>query len=296
MNKIALMVMTQKGFEVTKHLANLCPGVIEHVVIGQDNAISNDFHGELQQLCETNSIDYSFKKDKYKVSKSTYIFAISWRWMIEHPEERLVVFHDSILPKYRGFAPLVNGLINGEKEIGVSAILGAKEYDRGDIIAQNKISISYPIKIQEAIDRNMRCFLDLALNIAQKIHDGKPLDSYPQKGEPTYSIWRDDEDYFIDWKKSACEIKRLIDAVGPPYRGAKSKTSKGQTITISDAEVIEDVPCELRHIGKVIFMENGHPIIICGNGLLKITNAHTLNPKNNHESFLPMKNFRVKFL
>ena len=80
--------------------------------------------------------------------------AVSWRWMIKHPKNKLIVFHDSILPKYRGFAPLVNMLINGEKEIGVSAIFGADEYD-SEIISE-KTTISYPIKIQKPFRLIMR--------------------------------------------------------------------------------------------------------------------------------------------
>ena len=80
-----------------------------------------------------------------------YQLAIGWRWLISGTEN-LIVLHDSLLPKYRGFAPLVNSLINGEQEIGVTAIWAGPEFDAGEIIFQEKAGICYPIKIQEAIE------------------------------------------------------------------------------------------------------------------------------------------------
>ena len=49
------------------------------------------------------------------------------------------------MPKYRGFAPLVNSLVNGEKIIGVTALFASEEYDNGDIIMQSSVDITYPI-------------------------------------------------------------------------------------------------------------------------------------------------------
>jgi methionyl-tRNA formyltransferase len=113
--------------------------------------------------------------------------------------------------------------------------------------------------------------------------------------EATYSIWRDNDDYLIDWNKSADEIKRLIDAVGSPYLGARTLTSRGEEVKILKAEIVEDVICELRHVGKVIFINNGLPTVICGEGLLRITEAYRLVSAA-EESYLPMKSFRIKFV
>lgn len=286
--------MTQKGFEVTKSLTSgQLKNVIEHVVIGKDQSIEEDFSTRIENYCLEKNIQYSFRNEHFTPKNDNYVFAISWRWMIDHPESRLIVFHDSLLPKYRGFAPLVNSLINGESEIGVSAILGAKEYDRGALIGQAKKHVAYPIKIQEAIDLNMENFLTLANEIAETVLLGKDIESTPQTGAPTYSIWRDEKDYFINWNDSAEQIKRFVDAVGKPYSGARTKTSRGDTIIVEEVTVVPDVFCELRHIGKVIFVEDGNPVIICGKGLIKICSAKY--ETEGQKSFLPMKGFRLRF-
>ena len=93
--------------------------------------------------------------------------------------------------------------------------------------------------------------------------DGKELKGIIQdEKEATYSIWRDEDDYKIDWSKSSDEIKRLIDAIGYPYSGAITSNSKGERIRILDAEIIDDVFCEVRHPGKVIFINKGFVFLL----------------------------------
>jgi len=291
---LVLNLMTEKGFEVLKTIIRF-KNLIAFVIIGKDASVIDDYSEKITTLCIDNNIEFYYRENYPKIDKNIYVMAVSWPWMIKHPKNKLIVFHDSILPKYRGFAPLVNMLINGEKEIGVSAIFGADEYDQGEIISQKKTTIVYPIKIQEAIYINNENFKSLVLEIVEKISADKDISSIPQKeSESSYSIWRDYEDYFVDWSKSSNEIKRLIDAVGFPYLGARSKLSDGSEISIKDAEVISDVDCELRHIGKVIFVEKGCPIVICGSGLLKITDASFVET-NESSQFLPLKKFRIRF-
>lgn len=295
MSRIVLFVMTQKGYEVTKRLVENFSSSMFRVVIGRDASVINDFSLDIRALCEQSQIQYSYRADPTPVKDSDYIFAISWRWMINHPENKLIVFHDSILPKYRGFAPLVNSLINGERQIGVTAIFGATEYDRGDLVGQKKIEVYYPIKIQQAIELNMNCFLDLAVDVAKKIFSGKDLQAVPQvERNATYSIWRDNDDYYIDWTQNSEKIARLVDAVGYPYLGARSKISNGTEVIIDDVELVEDVVCEQRDIGKIVFLDEGCPIVICGEGLLKIKKARVVNAES-EKSLLPLKSFRLRF-
>ena len=295
MEKIVLHVMTEKGFEVLQRVILIKKEIVSFVVIGKDANVENDFSDEIVEICESNSVSYFFRGEEPNIDSKYYIFAVSWRWMIKHPSEKLIVFHESLLPKYRGFAPLVNMLINGEKQIGVSAIFGASEYDRGDLIEQKITQITYPLKIAEAIQISNKNFVALVDTLVTKISKSEKLIATPQsESEATYSIWRDHDDYFIDWKQSSSQIQRLIDAVGSPYMGARSRTSNGEEIIVEDAEVVDDVFCELRHIGKIIFVNDGMPTVICGSGLLKITKA-SLVATDGPVDYLPIKAFRVRF-
>ena len=186
-------------------------------------------------------------------------------------------------------------LIKGEKDIGVSAILGAEHYDTGDIISQESTSISYPIKISDAIKINNNNYLKLIKHVLQQISDGAVLVGTPQNDDDaTYSIWRDFEDYFIDWNDDALAINRHIDALGYPYAGARTRTSSGNELVITDAQVVPDKKCELRHVGKVVSVDDGMPTVICGTGLLQITGASIITSEG-LANFLPMTSFRVRF-
>jgi methionyl-tRNA formyltransferase len=295
MNKIALYAMTWKGYSVVRHVVSKQPGIVDRVVIGADKNIENDYSEELRDFCDSNSVTWNYRQDNVAVEPGTYIFAISWRWMIDHPQNRLIVFHDSLLPKYRGFAPLVNMLINGETTIGVTAVFGAEDYDRGAVIGQKSSNISYPIKIADAIRINTQNYMDLAEEIAIQLTEVSELPAAEQNEcEATYSIWRDSEDYFIDWTMGADQIVRFIDAVGSPYAGARTHTADEKIVVVEDAEPVDDIECELRHCGKVVFVKDSCPIVICGRGLLKINSAKILSD-GGESSLIPLKGFRYRF-
>ncbi|MEF1191641.1 formyltransferase family protein, partial [Vibrio parahaemolyticus] len=240
-------------------------------------------------------VQYYYHNDTYTIPQESYVLAVSWRWMIRDVEDnKLIVFHDSILPRYRGFAPLVNSLINGEHEIGVTALFGSDEYDKGDIIAQATSFIGYPIKLSDAIEVNNLNYIKLADLIFHSLSSGREIKASQQdESLATYSIWRDESDYEIDWNQSSEYIQRFIDSVGYPYSGAITNVDENKVV-ILDAEVVQDVVCEHRHVGKVIFVENGCPVVICGKGLLKITKA-VVKEENQVRDFLPINKFRMKF-
>ena len=289
--KIDFYLMTKKGYDVLKSVINNgFINVIGNVIIGEDKNVDNDFYKEIEYLCKEYSIIH-YKKSNLLEKKSNYSIAISWRWLIDESKTKLIVLHDSILPKYRGFAPLVNSLINKEKFIGVTALYANASYDKGEIIIQEKTEIIYPIKVIDAINILSEIYINIVLKIITKLLNDQTLNSCKQnETEATYSLWRDEDDYFIDWTKDSEYIKRFIDAVSTPYRGAKSLLNN-QIVRILDAEVINDVFIVNRDVGKIIFIEDIYPTVVCGSGLLKIK---CLIDEQNQE-ILPLKNFRLRF-
>lgn len=295
MRRVILFLMTEKGLEVLREAVSTNKDLIEAVVIGTDKNVVNDFSEEIREFAQSQGVPF-FERNQFKYAhEQCYALAVSWRWMIEHPEDKLVVFHDSLLPKYRGFAPLVNMLINGENRIGVTALFGSSQYDRGDILLQQSTPIKYPLKINNAINLINHNYRELVRKIFKILEgEGKLVAEAQDESQATYSIWRDSLDYYIDWQQSASQIKRFIDAVGYPYDGAKSKTNLGFDVKITEVEIVPDINCEIRHVGKVVFVEDGMPVIICGEGLLRIKEAYE-KVDNGDKSLLPLKSFRVRF-
>jgi len=259
--------MNKKGLEVLKSLTQFISVEDFLIVSNTDTGVIDDYYEQIQSFCQLNKI--SFYNSNAELPKSSFKFAIGWRWLIKD-STNLIVLHDSLLPKYRGFAPLVNSLINGEKEIGVTALYANDNFDSGDIISQSKVSIEYPIKIKDAIIKIIPLYISIISKILLKINSNSELEGVPQKNSlATYSLWRDEEDYFIDWNQDSSNIKRMIDAGGYPYKGAHTYVNEEIAI-VKECEVVEDVIIVNRQYGKVIFMETGNPIVVCKSGLLKI--------------------------
>jgi methionyl-tRNA formyltransferase len=294
MNKITLCIMTYKGLAVLKSLImNNLNMYIDKVIVGIDNTVINDYSKNIISLCVSNDITYLLRKNQLTFS-AKYILAISWKWMLNTKGPEVIIIHDSLLPKYRGFAPLVNQLLDNKKEIGITALFATTEYDRGNIIAQKKIVIDYPIKIQKAIEYISNLYGDLAVELITTIAKNEKLKGIPQNEEiATYSLWRDDKDYNIDWRKSSSFICRFIDAVGFPYNGATT-FSGNKKIKINSASIIDDVKIHNRkkQIGKIIFIQSEKPIVICGSGLIRIDDAEYVDSNKN---ILPLRKFRIRF-
>ena len=292
--KVIFFGLGEKAYTVLFNCLPKYRQTILLVVVGRDSGVCNDFAEDIILLCKSFDV-MCIDRNEFSCFDDAcdYAIAVGWRWMIPALPNKLIVMHDSLLPKYRGFAPLVNCLINGELEVGVSALLGAKEYDRGNIIGQKSLSIKYPITIQEAIIKISAAYAELADKIIGNLSRGDELLSMPQSEDlASYSLWRDDEDYFIDWNRSSEYISRFVDAVGLPYAGAKSRMN-GEIIKIIDVTPVLDVKIEDRdsNVGKVIFIKDGAPVVVCKDGLIMINKAETLNG----ESVLPLKKFRSRF-
>lgn len=290
--KISLFLMTNKGYQVLKAVVeNSFIQNVDKVIIGLDKSVQNDYSNEIKALCEKHKIEFFFSNQNFEIV-SPFSIAISWRWIVNLKDSKLIVLHDSILPKYRGFAPLVNALINKEDFIGVTALFASSEYDTGSIILQRQIPITYPIKIIDAIEKISALYSEIVISIFEKINSNVILGSFDQKEEEaSYSLWLDSEDYFINWNDSSTKIKRFIDTVGYPYQGAKCLIN-GEIVVIHNATLVEEVKIENRDIGKVIFIENNKPVVVCGKGLLRIEEAEFETTK---QSLLPLKKFRTRF-
>jgi len=291
-NKIALYLMNKKGYSVLKALLSKnFTNHIKFIVGAQDKNVKEDYFQDIKDLCLDNNIEFYERRINEIPKFDGYKIAIGWRWIISD-SERLIVFHDSLLPKYRGFAPLVSMLINGEKEIGVTSLFAEKSYDTGDIIYQFSKKIIYPIKIKEAIDKVSSLYSKLAIKITEEIiNDNKLPRKKQDESKASYSLWRDYDDYFINWNNSSEKIKRKVDAVGFPYKGAKAFLNDKE-ITIKSCETVSDLNIENRDLGKVIFKEEDRPVVVCGKGLLKIKEAIYTDTGN---EISPINKFRSRF-
>ena len=267
--KCYLFCLGYKGYFVLQELVRLNKLELICGVVSCEDTTQESYFENIKEICLKNNVKFFHKTMLNKIDKNKIAIAIAWRWIIKDFSQ-VIVMHDSLLPRYRGFNPLVTSLINGDECIGVSILYGINEYDKGDIIAQRKLNISYPITIWEEILKISYLYAELCVEILEKISKGQKILGVPQEQKKaTYSLWRDDKDYFIQWKWSSKKIVRFVDAVGFPYDGAKVLFG-GNVLRVLRAEIFEDVRVVNRDYGKVIFMDNGCCVVVCKKGLVKL--------------------------
>lgn len=288
-----LMITEYRGLQVLK---NICSNprvlkLIRNVIAATDTKVNDHSIEAIRETCNTYGLSF-YEKDAYQApSPATYRLVIGWKWMIPQMENTIVL-HDSLLPAYRGFAPLVNALVEGEERIGATAFYASERYDAGSVICQRSMAIIHPIRIRQAIEITGELYVEMVNEILDNLTQGKIPAATPQdEDNASYSLWRDEQDYFINWTDSADRILRSIYALSMPYPGAQSLLN-GERIIIDDASLVADVIVVDRQPGKVIFVEENFPVVVCGIGLLKITAAHYYESAN---SILPLRKFRSRF-
>lgn len=177
--------------------------------------------------------------------------------------------HASLLPEYRGAAPIQWALINGDTETGVTIMKIDAGLDSGAILTQRRVQILDTDNAQTLHDRLARVGSELLVETIPPYIEGKIIPQPQDHSKATYTKKITKEDGHIDWKLSAREIVNRIRAF-TPWPGAYSflqKDDKRLMIKILEAEPI-DLNCDTP--GKVISVAKNHFIVCCGKGALKI--------------------------
>jgi methionyl-tRNA formyltransferase len=167
-------------------------------------------------------------KDYYETIENLqpdFLLAIGWYYML--PKKIIALakqggggIHASLLPKYRGNAPLVWQMINGEKKSGVSFFYFSDGVDDGDIINQQTFEISEDDTIKEVLEKTKTASLK-ALEVAMPKLAAGTNDRIPQDhSEATTFPKRSPEDGLINWEWTPAKIKNFIRAQTKPYPGA----------------------------------------------------------------------------
>lgn len=156
--------------------------------------------------------------------------------------------HASLLPQYRGAAPINWAIINGEKETGVTTFFLKHEIDTGNIILQRSTPISDDDNVGTLYDRLMNMGADLVVETMERITMGD-VSTMPQDDgvavNPAPKIFK--EDCKINWQKSAIELHNFVRGLSPyPAAFTEVKNDKGQVLSLKvlETEVIDQTVSE----------------------------------------------------
>ncbi|MFM1864899.1 MAG: hypothetical protein RL677_679 [Actinomycetota bacterium] len=289
MEKVDVYLCGHKGAACALVLAEKFADLINVAIVENDTTLKINPYTETVRTLHAAGINVSNRISKDPAKSA---IAVGWRKLIRHEYEQLVILHDSLLPKYRGWNPLLTALNNGDKEIGVTALLGVSEMDSGPIVTQKKASINYPIRLERAISIVSALSAQIVEKLMPDLIAGKKLKGKKQDAsKATYSLWRDEQDFRIDFKQSAQKVVRHIDSTSTPYQGA-SALLDGKLVRIERAEVWKINPKIVNPTpGKIWQLIEGEPIVICQTGFIRILELRDVNGKN----LLPLTKLRKRF-
>jgi len=138
-----------------------------------------------------------------------------------------VNMHFSLLPRWRGAAPVERAILAGDRETGVCLMLLEKGLDTGPVYACERVTIEGQETAGELRAHLARLGTDLLLAEIDSIPGREPT---PQEGESTYADKLTVEEFQIDWARPAAELARLVMA-GNPKPGAWT-TAKGARLKV----------------------------------------------------------------
>ncbi|MEU2825714.1 methionyl-tRNA formyltransferase [Streptomyces bacillaris] len=205
-------------------------------------------------------------RDRLKEVAPDIIVANNWRTWIPPEIYNLPVhgtlnIHDSLLPAYAGFSPLIWALINGEPEVGVTAHLMDEELDAGDIVVQRSVPVGPTDTSTDLFHRTVDLIAPVTTEALGLIASGQTEFTPQNRSRASFFHKRAEEDIRIDWNWPAEDLERLIRAQSAPYPSAFT-FHKGQRL-----EVLSAVVSEGRYggtPGRIFYREGDGVVIVAG--------------------------------
>ena len=191
--------------------------------------------------------------------------------------------HGSLLPKYRGAAPINRAIMNGETETGVTTFFLKHEIDTGDIIGQRKIPVGPDDSVGKIYDSLMKIGAEMVLETVDDILSDN-LKSYPQPAGDFIAapkIFK--EDCRIDWTRSSQEIHNHVRGLSPyPAAFTVMTDSKGKEIVVKIFETnIKDLsPVDRSDMSSGdILVDHKRMYVLSGDGLIEIKSLQPAGKK-----------------
>ena len=220
-------------------------------------------------------------------------FRILPQKMLEIPKIGAINLHASLLPKYRGAAPIHWAVLNGERETGATVFMLDRSVDTGAIISQRSIAIGPDETTGSVYERLMKMGSDLLLQTVNDIDSGD-YHKIPQndaEATPAPKIFK--EDAQLDPQKTAREVHNCIRGYSP-FPGAWS-TWEGKTVKFYAStlgpEKEDSTP------GRIYASEEGRLLLECGRDTVEILEIQVQGKKRiSGQEFINGYQFEEAFL
>jgi len=250
-----------------------------------DTASENHFFGSVARIAAENSIpvyapdevNHPLWIDRIKSSEPDVIFSFYYRnllcdQILNSAKQGAFNLHGSLLPKYRGRAPLNWALVNGETETGVTLHRMVKKADAGEIIAQQRVAIADEDNALTLHRKLVDCATELLESALPAMKQGNIVGTAQNEAEATVVGRRTPEDGRINWALPASQINNLVRAVTDPWPGAFAFAGTTKFV-VWKAKVLSTA-----HNVRPGTVLSAEPFVVaCGEGALEIQTGQTAN-------------------
>lgn len=200
--------------------------------------------------------------------------------IIDIPPYGIVNVHGSLLPKYRGAAPIQYALLNGETETGVTIMKTNIGIDDGDMILKQVVNIEQDDNTETLMKKVADVGAELLVNALDKIENNTAVFTVQDHSQATFTKMLKKEKSFIDFSASANDVVNFVRAYNPNpsahfvLNGQIFKVTQAKTYT-NQFEILQDV-----QIGQVVFASAKQGLVIaCGSGFVEILSLQAPNGK-----------------
>lgn len=186
--------------------------------------------------------------------------------VLEMPHFYSMNIHASLLPKYRGAAPIQWAIINGEERTGITIMRMNESLDKGDIITQRELEIG---EDEDAASLSRRLSLlgaELLIQTLERIESNDVRFTPQDESKASYAPKLKKENGLIDWKKDAVSIKNLVRGLQPwpsAYTYLDGKLLKILEVSVSAG--VKDEVC-----GSIIQSSEEGISVACGEGAVLV--------------------------
>ena len=198
-------------------------------------------------------------------------------YILDFPRLGCVNVHGSLLPKYRGAAPIQWSIINGESVTGITTMYMDEGMDTGDMLLKQEVKIEDSDNYETLHDKLKIVGAKLLIDTINKICEGK-INPIKQPEECTYAPMISKDMLNIDFNKRAKEIFNFVRGLSP-IPGTVIKADDNLKYKVYEVDFVESDEFSKLENGKVCFIDKNKLSIKCSDGYINILKIQPENSK-----------------
>ena len=250
---------------------------IDLVVTHQDDPNENVWFGSVAQLCQEKHLPFITPNanelvaitPKITALAPDYIFSFYYRYMIPAPilacaRIAALNMHGSLLPKYRGRAPVNWAILHGETQTGATLHVMEVKPDAGDIVGQAQVTIGPDETATDVFEKVTQAAVAVINEVLPHLIEGNVPRKPNDLSKGSYFGGRKPADGQIHWDQTAKQVHDLVRAVAPPYPGAFTD-HQGKRMIVAKTSLNTAKPANLDLQSLGVQVVDNRVFGICGN-------------------------------